>query len=100
MPAKTADEIKSDVLDALLNAKIDTLTHSTLQGLEFSDLEMGEIITRRFFGGNVNAQIARLAEISGIQMKILTQTASQSDMARLQEIAALYEEIQKFKMIF
>lgn len=91
---------KDRVRDVLMVKKIDEITPEDLEGVAYTDFEVGELIIRRFFGSNPHAQTARLAEIGLLQMKVSTKTATEADMARISEIADMYGEIQKFKNIF
>lgn len=94
------EKTREDIVNSLVTLPIASLSKETIGSETFSDFEVGEIIIKRFFGGNPHSQTARMAEVLGIQNKLLLQVATEEDMARLADISEMYADISVFKSLF
>lgn len=92
---KTQDEIRGEVLQDILEWPLENID---LQGQTFSDKEIGDIITRRLYADNLNAQLASLmkwqVKILALlcqipNMKPIVKAVFASEIAELEELSTI-----------
>jgi len=90
-PAETPEQQKARIKLALISTS--NLSSVDLEGVTFSDIEIGEIIQARVFGGNPHAQSALQAKTSAYLLSALAGNPNDELLASIQDKQEKINEI-------